>query len=66
MYYDAKAIHVNGARYPDTNGIDAARGAAVEARARAVPGEYERHARDVDSASECNTKLVYASLWSFF
>ena len=46
-YYAAKAVHVNGARYPVTNnGIDAARGgAAVEARARAPPpsGEYERH-----------------------
>ena len=49
-YYDVKTVHVNGARYPDTNGIDAARGAAVETRARAVPGEYERHARDVDAA----------------
>ena len=48
-YYDAKVIHVNGARYPDTNGADAARGAAIEARARVVPGEYERHARDVDA-----------------
>ena len=49
-YYDAKTVHVNGARYPDTNGIDAARGAAVETRARAVLGEYERRARDVDAA----------------
>ena len=49
-YYDAKTAHVNGARYPDTNGIDAARGAAVESRAPAVSGEYERHARDVDAA----------------
>ena len=24
-YYGAKTDHVNGARYPDTNGIDAAR-----------------------------------------
>ena len=49
-YYDAKTVHFNGARYPDTNGIvDAARGAAVEARAHAVPGEYERHTRDVDA-----------------
>ena len=52
-YYDAKTVHINGARYPDTNGIDAARGAAVETRARAVPGEYERHAcaRDVEPSS---------------
>ena len=41
---------MNGARYPDTNGVDAARGATAEARTRAVPGEYERHARDVDAA----------------
>ena len=49
-HYDAKTIHIKGARYPDTNGIDAARGAAVGARACAVPCEHERHARDVDAA----------------
>ena len=38
-YYDAKTIHVNSARYPDTNGVDAARGATVEARSRATPAQ---------------------------
>jgi hypothetical protein len=42
--YDVKVVHVSA----DTNGAAAARGAAVNSRARRVVGEYERHARRID------------------
>ena len=46
MHYDAKVVHVGTSTYPDTNGAAAARGAAVNTRARRVVSEYEyeRHA----------------------
>ena len=49
MHYDVKVVHVGTSTYPDTNGAAAARGAAVNTRARRVVSEYERHARKIDA-----------------
>ena len=49
VHYDVKVVHVGTSTYPDTNGAAAARGAAVNMRARRVPSEYERHARVIDA-----------------
>ena len=49
MHYNAKVVHVGTSTYTDTNGAAAARGAAVNTRARRVVSEYERHARKVDA-----------------
>ena len=51
MHYDAKVVHVGTSTYPDTNGAAAARGAAVNTRARRVVSEYERHAWKIDAHS---------------
>ena len=48
VHYDAKVVHVGVSTYADTNGAAAARGAAVNSRARRVVGEYKRHARRID------------------
>ena len=48
VHYDVKVVHVGVSTYADTNGAAAARGAAVNSRARRVVGEYERHARRID------------------
>jgi hypothetical protein len=48
VHYDVKVVHVGVSAYADTNGAAAARGAAVNSRARRVMSEYERHARRID------------------
>ena len=47
VHYAVKDVHVGVSTYADTNGAAAARGAAVNSRARRVVGEYKRHARRI-------------------
>ena len=48
VHYDVKVVLVGVSTYADTNSAAAARGAAVNSRARRVVSEYERHARRID------------------